>query len=742
MKRIIYLACIILIIQVNKSVGVNVHDYAIIIQSNSDETTERAAQKLKEYWNKVNNSDIEIVNECPFGTIGIYVGQSYINHTLRDSINTLKQDGFLISIDTNGIFLTGKTKTGNLYAVNTFIEEYLGCMKLSCTEDYIPSKTQLDFKHSLKLYNPAFSFRRTLFKGQHCNAYRDWYKLEELSDWGMFVHTFNRLIPPKQYYDEHPEYFSLVNGRRLQDAQLCLSNPDVIKLLITNLGKEIIKQSDKKIWSVSQNDAYNYCECKPCQKMYRKFGSISGAYINMANQIASAYPDKQISTLAYQYTRSAPTKIIPDSNVNVMFCSIECNRSMPLAEDDRSQDFVKDMEDWSKLTSNIFMWDYVVQFNNYLTPFPNFPVLQPNIQFFKKNGVDMMFQQGSNRSWSDLSELKQFLIAKLLWDPEMDVDSLATLFISRYYGEAAVYIKQYYDIMNREIQRYAKDEFLNIFGYPGSYTDSYLSPQLMVQYMSLMDSAQQAVSQNSLLHNRVKRARIPVDFAWVDIAVNNNFEEMPALITTDKGKTINPKIKEILQNLEDYAITDKSINVNERQLKVSDYKKYVLNKLESKLLPNRLDDADISIKTNYSNKYPVGGEVALNDNLFGPLDFHQNWLGFEGEDMVVNIEFSQPTEFSRIQMNFLKAVNSWIFLPLTVTIEVSNDGITYKKLKTLEGDVSDQHYLLKSVPFLFEFETAEAKHLRVTAISIKTCPEWHRGYGKPSWIFVDEIIVN
>ena len=87
-------------------------------------------------------------------------------------------------------------------------------------------------------------------------------------------------------------------------------------------------------------------------------------------------------------------------------------------------------------------------------------------------------------------------------------------------------------------------------------------------------------------------------------------------------------------------------------------------------------------------------------------------------------------------------MNSWIFLPLTVTIEVSNDGITYKKLKTLEGDVSDQHYLLKSVPFLFEFETAEAKHLRVTAISIKTCPEWHRGYGKPSWIFVDEIIVN
>jgi len=107
-----------------------------------------------------------------------------------------------------------------------------------------------------------------------------------------------------------------------------------------------------------------------------------------------------------------------------MFCSIECNRSMPLTEDPRSASFVKDMKDWSTLTNNIFLWDYVVQFKNYLTPFPNFHVLQPNLQFFKNSNVNMMFEQGSNGNWSDLSDLKQYLIANLMWNVDASADSL------------------------------------------------------------------------------------------------------------------------------------------------------------------------------------------------------------------------------------------------------------------------------------------------------------------------------
>jgi len=59
-----------------------------------------------------------------------------------------------------------------------------------------------NLKTQFKTYNPAFDFRRALFPGQKNESYRWWYKLEDLDDWGMFVHTFHRLLPPEKYYEK------------------------------------------------------------------------------------------------------------------------------------------------------------------------------------------------------------------------------------------------------------------------------------------------------------------------------------------------------------------------------------------------------------------------------------------------------------------------------------------------------------------------------------------------------------
>jgi hexosaminidase len=117
-------------------------------------------------------------------------------------------------------------------------------------------------------------------------------------------------------------------------------------------------------------------------------------------------------------------------------------------------------------------------------------------------------------------------------------------------------------------------------------------------------------------------------------------------------------------------------------------------------------------------------------------------MGFEGEDMIVLIDLKQPEEFNRVQMNFLKAVESWVFLPTSVKIEISGDGNNFREIAAVEGDNSDRTYLVRSIPFEFEFEKTTARYLKISAHSMKTCPDWHRGYGQPSWIFVDEIILN
>ena len=227
------------------------------------------------------------------------------------------------------------------------------------------------------------------------------------TQWGMWVHTFDKLLPAEKLFDAHPEYYSFYGSKR-QPAQLCLSNSEVYKLLVNNLREEMKKKPTAKFWSVSQNDNYGYCQCEQCKAIDSIEGSPAGSVIRFVNKVAAEFPDKVISTLAYQYSRSAPKITKPAKNVNIMFCSIECNRSKSIADDSTAASFRKDLEDWSRLTKNILVWDYVVQFANYISPFPNLKTLQPNLQYFSKHGVRNMFEQGSSSNWSDFGELKAY----------------------------------------------------------------------------------------------------------------------------------------------------------------------------------------------------------------------------------------------------------------------------------------------------------------------------------------------
>ncbi|MGA2625382.1 MAG: DUF4838 domain-containing protein, partial [Bacteroidota bacterium] len=296
----------------------------------------------------------------------------------------------------------------------------------------------------------------------------------------MFVHTFSTLVPPDKYFKDHPEYFAKRASGRISDGQLCLTNPDVLRIVVQELRERIAKEPNKQFWSVSQNDTFGPCECDECKKINDEEGSPSGSLLAFVNKVADEFPDKTISTLAYEYSRSAPKHIKPRKNVNIMLCSIECNRSKSLEADTGSRSFVKDVEDWTNLTSNIYLWDYVVQFSNYFGLFPNFRVLQPNIRFFVKHGITSVFEEGNIAMEGELVELRTYLIAKLLWNPDINVDSVMNDFLRGYYGKAAPYIRRYIDTMHDALE--ASGENLSIYGSPLPSKKGYLSLKFMKKY--------------------------------------------------------------------------------------------------------------------------------------------------------------------------------------------------------------------------------------------------------------------
>jgi len=717
--------------------------YLIVAGEEADSLTLKAVSELERYFSLITSEPLLKPGKNDKINKTVYIGKSGITDTtVFNEIEGLSKDGFLIVSDRNKLILAGNNGQADLYAVYALLEEFGGCMRFTSEEEYIPRSGKIVIPPAHKVYKPAFSFRVAHFPDRNNRSFTDWNRMSTFDDWGMFVHTFPQLMPPSEYFASHPEYFSLVNGRRIRDGQLCLSNPEVIRILAENLGKRIAENPGKTYWSVSQNDCINYCECDGCKKLYEKYGSVSGAYVEMANRIAEKFPDKQISTLAYQFTRQAPRNIVPAPNVNIMFCSIECNRSMPLANDPRSAGFVKDLSDWSKLTNNIFMWDYVVQFRTYLSPFPNFHTIQPNIQLFSQYGIPMMFQQGSGASWSDLAELKQYYISKLLWNPDLDGDSLINRFLETYYGAAAPYIRNYYDMSYGAMQKVADTQNLDIYGLPSYYFGTFLTRDLVSRYHEQMDLAERAAANDSITLSRVLRARMSVDFAWLDYALNAGDSALSFITYSDGKKKLNEPMMESLDRFVENSEKTGIRTISEHGYLIREYRDHVTRLTGMAMRDNKAKPEYIRSLTTIDPGYADMGAGALADGIFGGRTFSSGWLGYQGEDMIIEISTPSPVTVSRISMNFLCDHVSWIFLPEEIRIEVSADGRNYETVAGGKYPTTGFDQDITPVYMQFDIPETTAGKIRITATSVKKCPEWHRGSGMPSWVFCDEIVVE
>jgi hypothetical protein len=462
--------------------------------------------------------------------------------------------------------------------------------------------------------------------------------------------------------------------------------------------------------------------------------------LQFVNRVAAIFPDKVISTLAYQYTRSAPRQVRPLPNVNIMLCSIECNRSLPIADDPSSNSFVKDIQDWTKLTGNILIWDYVVQFRNYISPFPNLRVLQPNLSFFADNGCRLMFQQGSGQALSEFVELRSYMISKLLWNPELDPQKIMNDFLSGYYGAAATFVGDYIELLHDELE--SSGDNLWIYGYPYSAIDSYLRPDLIPLYRDLLDKAEKAVEYYPDLLDRVRFARLPLDFAILDISLHQADQELSWF--SEEDGWYGPK-QEMVNLLDTFVNRCKRLNVamlNEQGTTPDEYRLMVRQYLLKNADRHLAIDKEVTLLTPFSPKYEAGGAEALTDGLRGIDDYHFNWLGFEGEDLEAIIDLGKETVIREVSADFLQDVQSWVFLPKVFSASYSNNEQQYTEIGTDFNIIPDNKTGVFIQTFTVRAKNIKARYVKVKAESMKICPGWHIGSGNKSWIFTDEIVVK
>ncbi len=472
-----------------------------------------AAKYLQDYLWKIRNGIVRIketadgIDPHTRGPLSncIHVGKTLLRARPegRDAPKLADQE-VLLRKTPDALFLAGGGKTGDIYAVWTFLRDYLGCRFLTPDVERLPEKLPERLPERFEVRTrPAFAYRDHLY---YFMTPGDWALKNRVNGhftnltslqggrvgFYPFVHTFSRLVPPSEYYEEHPEYFSLIDGYR-SPKQLCLSNPDVQRIAVERVLAWADEHPEFDIFPVDENDHGGYCECEACQRMNGDETAQGGQLFRFANLIARElrrhHPDKYVECLSYSYAKQPPRSFALEPNIIIRLCqeALVCRDPAALERFRREE-----LRRWQDAVRTIFLW-YYTHSEDRLMPFLVTKRVQPSMQFYRDKGVQGIFfeDRPCERGGVECTRLRTYVLSQLLWDPDTDVDRHVDDFLAAYYGPGAEVVRSCYDqayaIYDRlraefddryRASTQAAPDYGAIFGYqwaqPGSFSNRYM----------------------------------------------------------------------------------------------------------------------------------------------------------------------------------------------------------------------------------------------------------------------------
>ena len=456
------------------------YNYAIVISADASETEVYAAQMLSEYLYALDGDEYPIIkDDQPFDGFKFCIGETSVYDT--SGITGKAADSYIIAPFSNGLAIYGSGSRGTVYGVCTFLEDFCGYRYYTWDSGLVSTSGKIIFPREKIEYNTYFEYRETDWRTGWTPLYSLVNKLNGESYRGLTQeqggnirylggssHTLSTVFcSSDKYFESHPEYFALHEGKRVP-GQLCLTNDKVYNIVLEEVF-ELLKndhdmKADLQIISLSQADNQDFCECDACKALDSANESHAGTMITFVNRIARAVKEKgydnvRFDTLAYMYTRKAPSAVVPEDNVIIRLCTLECCFSHPMDDTDcpENKELMKDLEEWSGISNKMYIWDYTTNYACTMGIFPDFHVLQKNLQCFYEHGIKGVYEEGNyyiHKCDTEFGELRSFLIAKLLEDPYCDYEAEMLDFCNYYYGEGGEYIKKAVDEITENTKKH------------------------------------------------------------------------------------------------------------------------------------------------------------------------------------------------------------------------------------------------------------------------------------------------
>ncbi|NLO05981.1 MAG: DUF4838 domain-containing protein [candidate division WS1 bacterium] len=293
-------------------------------------------------------------------------------------------------------------------------------------------------------------------------AYRDLIEPElSLRDMDATLghHSFRFLLPPEEHFAEHPEWYALIGGARSPDGQLCTSNPEVVERVAERICALFGEFPAVEMFGLWPNDGFGWCECEECARIEEQRPSQfrpeqprrTETYLRFVNsvaeRVAEEHPDRRLSALVYVNYADAPENVRPAENVAICFAAFQRCLKHPLGPDvecDRGNAaYAREFQRWREITpGDLYVFSYLTQIHTLSLPYPIHEMIAQNQRWLVDAGCDGFTAEFVPEEWGAFGA-NLYLMARLAWQPELDVEAWLGGHDELIFGPAAESIGEY-----------------------------------------------------------------------------------------------------------------------------------------------------------------------------------------------------------------------------------------------------------------------------------------------------------
>ena len=467
-------------------------------------------------------------------------------------------------------------------------------------------------------------------------------------DWGLWGHNLRKL-----FGGQIPEQArAIVDGHRVAD-QFCFSSATLYDRLVSYIADNYGpgEPGSPVRFAILPEDNAQACTCPACRKAGNTTGNASPAVARLLTRLAHKFPNQQFFTSAYLSTRRPPATHLP-ANAGVIVSAIDW--PMQAGEKGKAEKagFIGLIGQWKRVTPLIYVWDYVRNFDDYLTPYPCLHLLQDRLRLYREEGIRGVFLNGSGYDYATFDDVQTFAASALMTTPSLPVDTLVARYFRRYYPTTGDLLSTYYTAL--ETRAAGSGKPLPFYGGIDDAVAYGLDPQEFETFVKALDGkAKQAGGEE---RQRLNKLLTALQFTRLE------------LLRRTSAQYDGSQRGEPLAALHGHTAFDDMKYYREAHGLIDDYLQAWADLLR---FASGRDNRLAGVRLHATQ----GGEAltALTDGLYGlPSDYHTNWIIRHGGFPAVTIPAGSLQAGAAVEMSFLDAPLWHIYAPARV--ELWQDG--------------------------------------------------------------------